>query len=231
MVGVLGDTTAFLAWVAGRLTHTTLAGWWHAHGARLLNGVTISASGVLLAAVVVCIWQWNARRATRPGLAAQRLLWLLLLLGLFGGSSAIFASTLLPSRAGNVRRLAATVATLRSPVYTDQFTAGELDYLLRYHDANVHNAGSLDDHTMKTLLANRTGCILIHEPELDQLANDGLRVSPAAYALLRRQPAGWSVVVAFPSVENPLEHVAVVCARSGRRVAGSDGEQHGRHPA
>jgi uncharacterized protein YbdZ (MbtH family) len=66
---------------------------------------------------------------------------------------------------------------------------------------------------MSILLHVSRGCIIVNEPELDQLAGDGLAVSASAYSLPWRLPAGWMLVARFPSAENALEHVAVMCAQ------------------
>jgi hypothetical protein len=105
------------------------------------------------------------------------------------------------------------VAALSGPMYTDQFTASDLTYLLHYGAKNIRGAGSLDNHTMSRLLHMSRGCIIVNEPELDQLASDGLAVSAMAYNLPWRRPAGWIRVDRFPSAENALEHVAVMCAQ------------------
>jgi hypothetical protein len=226
----LGDY-ALLSWIGQQLAHTIWAGWWHEHGARLLNGLVTSAAGVLLAIFVVNVWLRRSRLMRRLTPEAANLLWLLLVVVLFGGSALVFSSTVLPSPLANARRLVTTIAALHEPIYTDQFTAGDLAYLSRYRPMNVKSAGSLDERMMKSLLTKRTGCVLVHEPELDQLANDGLHVSAAAYDLLRRQPPGWTVVAQFPSVENPLEHVALICTGSRSRPSGVEVEQHERRPA
>jgi uncharacterized protein YbdZ (MbtH family) len=105
------------------------------------------------------------------------------------------------------------VAALSGPIYTDQFTASDLAYLLHYGATNIRSEGSLDNQTMSILLHVSRGCIIVNEPELDQLAGDGLAVSASAYSLPWRLPAGWMLVARFPSAENALEHVAVMCAQ------------------
>jgi hypothetical protein len=140
-------------------------------------------------------------------------LWVSLVVLVFGGSGLVFSLASLPSRVSNVRRLAPIVAALSGPIYTDQFTAHDLTYLLHYRVKSIRSAGALDNHTMSSLLHMSRGCIIVNEPELDQLAGDGLAVSASAYNLPWRRPAGWMLVDRFPSAENALEHVAVMCAQ------------------
>jgi uncharacterized protein YbdZ (MbtH family) len=104
-------------------------------------------------------------------------------------------------------------AELSGPIYTDQFTANDLTYFLHYGATNIRGEGPLDNQTMSNLLHRGRGCLIVNEPELDQLVGDGLAVAASAYSLLWRRPAGWMLVARFPSAENALEHVAVVCAQ------------------
>jgi hypothetical protein len=128
----------------------------------------------------------------------------------------------------NVRRLAPIVAALSGPMYTDQFTANDLTYLLHYGATNIRSEGPLDNQTMSSLLHMSKGCLIVNEPELDQLVSDGLAVAASAYNLLWRRPAGWMLVARFPSAENALEHVAVMCAQGRPASIVAVRASHGR---
>jgi hypothetical protein len=208
------DSAALLTWMSHLLGfRSARAHWWHQHGARLLDAALISGSMLLLVVIAWALWHLRARLNRHSGRAFDDWLWACLVVLVFGGSGLVFSLASLPSRVSNVRRLAPIVAALSGPMYTDQFTASDLTYLLHYGAKNIRGAGSLDNHTMSSLLHMSRGCIIVNEPELDQLASDGLAVSAMAYNLPWRRPAGWIRVDRFPSAENALEHVAVMCAQ------------------
>jgi hypothetical protein len=208
------DSAALLTWMSHLLGfRSARAHWWYQHGARLLDAALISGSMLLLVVLAWALWHLRARLNRHSGRAVDDWLWASLVVLVFGGSGLVFSLASLPTRVSNVRRLVPIVAALSSPVYTDQFTATDLTYLLHYGAKNIRSAGSLDNQTMSSLLHMSRGCLIVNEPELDQLAGDGLAVSASAYTLPWRRPAGWILVDRFPSAENALEHVAVVCAQ------------------
>ena len=208
------DSAALLTWMSHLLGfRSARAHWWHQHGARLLDAALISGGMLLLVVLAWTLWHLRARLNRHSGRAVDDWLWASLVVLVFGGSGLVFSLASLPTRVSNVRRLVPIVAALSGPVYTDQFTATDLTYLLHYRAKNIRSAGSLDDQTMSSLLHMSRGCLIVNEPELDQLAGDGLTVSASAYTLPWRRPAGWILVDRFPSAENALEHVAVVCAQ------------------
>jgi hypothetical protein len=208
------DSAVLLNWMSHLLGfRSARAHWWHQHGARLLDAAFISGSMLLLVVVAWTLWHLRARLIAHSGQDFEYLLWASLVVLVFGGSGLVFSLASLPSRVSNVRRLAPIVAALPGPIYTDQFTANDLTYLLHYGATNIRSEGSLDDQTMSILLHMSKGCIIVNEPELDQLVGDGLTVSASAYSLPWRRPAGWMLADRFPSAENALEHVAVMCAQ------------------
>ncbi len=216
---VAGWDSASLLNLLARVTRldATRARWWHMHGARLVDALAISGGALLLALVAWVVWRRRAGLVgSRAGIAGRHI-WMALLAGVFAGSGLLFSALSLPNRVDNARRLAPMVGRLPGPIYTDQFTYDELAYVLRYRTEGMLNRGALDDRALRSLLDARQGCIIVNEPELDQLTDDGFRVAPAAYGLLERRPAGWALVERFPSADNPLEHVAVVCARGAAR--------------
>jgi hypothetical protein len=208
------DSAALLTWMSHLLgLRSARAHWWHQHGARLVDAALISGSTLLLVVMAWTLWHFRARLNGHSGRDFDHRLWASLVVLVFGGSGLVFSLASLPNRVSNVRRLAPIVAALSGPIYTDQFTAHDLTYLLHYEAKNIRSAGSLDQRTTSNLLRMSRGCIIVNEPELDQLAGDGLAVSVSAYNLLWRRPAGWMLVDRFPSAENALEHVAVMCAQ------------------
>ena len=208
------DSAALLNWMSHLLGfRAARAHWWHQHGARFLDAALISGSTLLLVAIAWTLWHRRARLIGHSGRAFDDRLWASLVVLVFGGSGLVFSLASLPSRVSNVRRLAPMAAELSGPIYTDQFTANDLTYLLHYGATKIRGEGPLDNQTMSILLHKRRGCIIVNEPELDQLVGDGLTVSASAYSLLWRRPTGWMLADRFPSAENALEHVAVMCAQ------------------
>jgi hypothetical protein len=186
---------------------------------------------LLLVVIAWSLWHLRARLIGHSGGAFDYRLWASLVVLVFGGSGLIFSFASLPSRVSNVRRLAPIVAALSGPIYADQVTANDLTYLHHYGATNIRSEGSLDNQTMRILLHMRRGCIIVNEPELDQLVGDGLTVSASAYNLLWHQRAGWMSVDRFPSAENALEHVAVMCAQGRPTSTVEVRVSHGRRRA
>ncbi len=213
-IATLWTSAAFLDWLACAL-HLSAgrALWWRQHGARLVDSLLISGGALLLVAVAIVAWRLSLRRPSSDrGLSPYRR-WVSLVVVAFGGSALLFIAASRPDKVANTRRLIPLLAALSRPIYADQATAGDLSYLLRYQQDGIVDAGSLDNATVTAILAARKGCIVVNEPELDVLAGDGLRVSPLTYALPRRQPRGWALMTSFEAADNPLERVAIVCAR------------------
>jgi len=223
------DSAALLTWMSHLLGfRSARAHWWHQHGARLLDAALISGGMLLLVVIAWSLWHLRACLNRHSGRAFDYRLWVSLVVLVFGGSGLVFSLASSPSRVSNVRRLAPIVAALSGPIYTDQFTAHDLTYLLHYRVKSIRSAGALDNHTMSSLLHMSRGCIIVNEPELDQLAGDGLAVSASAYNLPWRRPAGWMLVDRFPSAENALEHVAVMCAQGQPTSIVEVRTRHGR---
>jgi len=213
-IATLWTSAAFLDWLA-RALHLSAARalWWRQHGARLVDSLLISGGALLLVAVAIVAWRLSLRRPSSDrGLSPYRR-WVSLVVVAFGGSALLFMAASRPDKVANAQRLIPLLAALSRPIYADQATAGDLSYLLRYQQDGIVDAGSLDNAMVTAILAARKGCIVVNEPELDVLAGDGLRVSPLTYALPRRPPRGWALMTSFAAADNPLERVAIVCAR------------------
>ena len=215
-IATLWTSAAFLDWLA-RALHLSAARalWWRQHGARLVDSLFISGGALLLVGVLLVAWRLFLRRPSSDrGLSPyRRWVSLVLVLVAFGGSALLFTVASQPDKVANARRLIPMLASLPRPIYADQATAGDLSYLLRYQQDGVVDAGSLDNAMLTPILAAKKGCIVVNEPELDVLAGDGLRVAPLTYALPHRQPRGWALMTSFEAADNPLERVAIVCAR------------------
>ncbi len=213
-IATLRVSAAFLAWLARALhLNAGRALWWRQHGARLVDSLLISGGALLLVGLSLVVWRLSLRRPSPATRRPPYRLRIALVLVAFGGSALLFTAASQPDKVANAQRLIPLLAALPHPIYADQATTGDLSYLLRYQPDGIVDAVSLDNAMVTAILAARKGCIVVNEPELDVLAGDGLRVSPLTYALPRRQPRGWALMASFEAANNPLEHVAVVCAQ------------------
>jgi hypothetical protein len=182
-------------------------------GATLLDARLFALWCLVLIALALLVW-WARARLVEPRKARQ--LWVFLVGMVFAGSALTYSLFSQPDTDANFWSLAPYISRLPAPVYTDRYTAFDLGYLSAYHASNVRTAGYLPEDRLHPILQRHRGCLLLSESQLDRENQSrlGQDRSSTAFEALRHPPPGWIIVKRVAAIENPLESIVVLCART-----------------
>jgi hypothetical protein len=182
-------------------------------GATLLDARLFALWCLVLVALALLVWH-GRRRLVKPEHVRQ--LWVVLIGLVFAGSALTYSIFSEPDTDVNFRSLAPYISGLPAPVYTDRYTAFDLGYLSAYRALNVRSSGYLTNDRIRPILQRHRGCLLLSESQLDRENQSrlGQDRSSTAFEALRHPPPGWIIVKRVAAIENPLESIVVLCART-----------------